>query len=268
MIVQDRILRLGDLPKKVLQSLVLLPALFILLWMPSGADDETIEALYVTGGGWHDYETQKEIIPPGLEERLDISVEINHVEGGKQAPEKHPAYRDENWAKGYDVIVHNMCNASNLDDSDFVKKVVRPHAEGKPGVFIHCAMHNFRRDSSRRWQKMLGLTTYSHEKKHPITVTVRKPEHPIMRNVPENWTTPKGELYRDKSVSEDTTVLATGVAGEEEKRPVVWTHTYKKGRIFATTIGHHNETVRTDEFLNLISRGLLWATEELTPSGD
>jgi type 1 glutamine amidotransferase len=35
---------------------------------------------------------------------------------------------------------------------------------------------------------------------------------------------------------------------------------YGEGKVFATTIGHHNETVSTKEFLDLITNGVRWAT--------
>ena len=42
---------------------------------------------------------------------------------------------------------------------------------------------------------------------------------------------------------------------------VIWTHLYgdKKTRVFSTTIGHNNETVSDPRYLDLVTRGLLWA---------
>src|SRR5690606_35420797 len=46
-----------------------------------------------------------------------------------------------------------------------------------------------------------------------------------------------------------------------------WTNTYGKGRVFGTTIGHHNETIATEEYLDLVTRGLLWTAQKLTADG-
>jgi type 1 glutamine amidotransferase len=42
---------------------------------------------------------------------------------------------------------------------------------------------------------------------------------------------------------------------------------YGKGRTFATTIGHHNETMREEAYLDLVARGLLWACDKLDEDG-
>ena len=44
----------------------------------------------------------------------------------------------------------------------------------------------------------------------------------------------------------------------------VWTNTYrKKTRVFATTLGHNNETVADARYLDLVARGLLWSVDKL-----
>ena len=50
--------------------------------------------------------------------------------------------------------------------------------------------------------------------------------------------------------------------GTEANSVVAWTNQYgpKKTRIFSTTIGHNNETVADDRYLELVTRGILWAT--------
>ena len=48
---------------------------------------------------------------------------------------------------------------------------------------------------------------------------------------------------------------------------VIWTHLYRGVRVFGTTIGHHNETMEGEVFLDTVSRGLLWAVGRLAPAG-
>jgi len=41
----------------------------------------------------------------------------------------------------------------------------------------------------------------------------------------------------------------------------IWVNEYgpNKTRVFGTTIGHHNETMLQDEYMEMFTRGLLWA---------
>jgi type 1 glutamine amidotransferase len=45
---------------------------------------------------------------------------------------------------------------------------------------------------------------------------------------------------------------------------VAWTNNYRgKTRVFATTLGHNNETVADPRYLDLLTRGLLWSVDKL-----
>jgi type 1 glutamine amidotransferase len=45
---------------------------------------------------------------------------------------------------------------------------------------------------------------------------------------------------------------------------VAWTNTYNgKTRVFATTLGHNNDTVADPRYLDLVTRGLLWSVGKL-----
>ena len=47
-----------------------------------------------------------------------------------------------------------------------------------------------------------------------------------------------------------------------------WTNLYKgKTRVFSNTIGHNNDTVSDDRYLNFVARGALWATDHLNKDG-
>ena len=47
----------------------------------------------------------------------------------------------------------------------------------------------------------------------------------------------------------------------------IWVNTYGKARVFGTTLGHANKTVSTDTYLDLVTRGLLWACGKLDDDG-
>jgi len=40
-----------------------------------------------------------------------------------------------------------------------------------------------------------------------------------------------------------------------------------KTRVFSTTIGHNNDTVADDRYLDFVSRGVLWATNHINADG-
>ena len=47
----------------------------------------------------------------------------------------------------------------------------------------------------------------------------------------------------------------------------MWVNQYGKGRVFGTTVGHHNETMAEPTYLDLVTRGLLWACGKLGEDG-
>jgi len=246
---------------------IVLPLGLLVAIAPAQDAPKKLKVLYVTGGGWHDYNKQAEIIPAGLKERANIEVTVKKVAASQQAEQRHPAYDSADWAKGYDVVIHNVCNSANTKDPEWIEQITQAHRKGVAAVVVHCSMHCYRPDRPNEWSKLLGVMSFNHEKHHPITVRNAAADHPIMKGFPETWTTPKGELYRIKELGPDTKVLAIGQASEKKDHPCVWTSQYGKARVFGTTVGHHNETVSTDVYLDMLTRGVLWSAGKLGDDG-
>ncbi|GAA4431761.1 DUF7133 domain-containing protein [Bremerella cremea] len=220
-----------------------------------------IKALLVTGGCCHDYESQKNIIKEGLEARANIEVTVVH-EGGSTTDTKIPLYQNPNWADGYDIVLHNECFAA-VKDPAWTERVLKPHQEGLPGVVIHCAMHCYR-DGTDQWFKFCGVTSHRHGAQYPHAVYNYDPEHPIMQDFGPAWTNPQGELYHIAKVWDTAHVLgASKEKNDGVEHACVWTNQYGKTRVFGTTLGHHNETMEADAFLNMLTRGTLWACDKL-----
>lgn len=232
---------------------------------PPDAERDSINVLYLTGGGWHDYERQKELIPPGLDEHLG-SLEVNWtiVHEGQGDPEHLlSVLKEEHWAEDYDVIVHNHA-FGRVEDAAFVKHAVEHHA-GTPAVLIHAANHSWRYSQpADPWFEFAGLQSMRHEGARPLTVENIDSDHPIMEGFPAQWETPvEDELYVVERVWGDITPLARAYGEEtEEYHPVVWTNEWQGTRVFSTTLGHHNEMYEQPEFLGMIAEGLRWAIEE------
>ena len=100
-----------------------------------------------------------------------------------------------------------------------------------------------------------------HGKKHPFEVKITNTEHEVLKGM-SNWTTPQGELYYIEKQYPTMTPLAESVSETDGNTYTnIWVNEYgpEKTRVFATTIGHHNETMQQDEYMEMFTRGLLWA---------
>jgi type 1 glutamine amidotransferase len=225
-----------------------------------------IKALLVTGGGYHDYEHQKSILPEGVSARANVEWTVIY-DKSKDDSHKMDIFNDPNWADGYDIVVHNECYA-NITDKEYVARVVDAHKKGTPAIVVHCAMHTFRSLKSDEWREFLGVSTFRHGKQHPLDVKVMAPDHPIMKGFPEKWVTGNEELYWIEKVWPGTTVLAQAKAEENGKdNAIVWVHTFGKGKVFGTTVAHNNKTMSDTVYLDMFTRGLLWACDKLTEDG-
>ena len=224
-----------------------------------------LNVLLITGGCCHDYERQKSLLAEGISARAHTQWTIVH-EGGNRTNHRLSIHDNASWADGFDVVVHNECFAFQKD-IDFIHRITDAHKAGVPAVLIHCAMHCYR-GPTKEWFKFCGVTSHDHGRKNPITIESIATDHPIMRRLPRTWTTPRGELYNVSHIWDTATPLATGSTVDSDDSSVcVWTNDYGKSRIFATTVGHHNETIKQAEYLDLLARGLLWACEKLGPDG-
>ena len=106
------------------------------------ATPKPIRALLVTGGCCHPYAEQAAILSKGISARAHVSWTIVN-QGGTAKDSKIPLYENPDWAKDFDIVVHNECFA-DLTDVAWVKRITAPHQAGVPAVVIHCAMHSYR----------------------------------------------------------------------------------------------------------------------------
>jgi uncharacterized protein len=257
------------LTKLLCATLAALAAALILPSLASAAeakDAKSLRVLYITGGCCHDYNNQRKIIPEGVSARAKVEWTIVQ-EGGSSTDHKVSIYENPDWAKDYDVVVHNEC-FSNVTDKAFIDKVISAHRNGTPAVVIHCTMHTFRDLKSDEWRECIGVTTSRHGPQQPLVVKNLKPDHPIMTGFPSVWKTGNEELYAIEKVWPDTTPLAQAYALDKKKdHAVIWTHTFGKGRVFGTTLAHNNVTMRDPVYLDMLTRGLLWACDKLEDDG-
>lgn len=246
-------------------------ALFLSLILPCAFTQDRpkpLKGLLITGGCCHDYENQKRIITEGISQRVNIVWDTVH-EGGTGRDHKISVYKDKNWAKKYDVIFHNECFGGVKDDK-FVESIAAAHHAGVPAIFVHCSLHSYRNApaGADAWRELIGVTSRSHEGKRSVKVVRQNDQHPVMKGFPAEWPTPNGELYKIEKVWPNCIPLAKAY-GEDTKKDhtVIWLNTFGRARVFGTSLGHHNETMNNDVWLNLVSRGLLWTVDRLQQNG-
>jgi hypothetical protein len=236
-----------------------------------------LKILLLTGGCCHSYATQKEILKTGIEERIHATVDQIHVDDKSTAPPL-PIYGNADYAKGYDLVIHDEC-AADISDPKVIDSVLAPHRKGIPGVVLHCALHSYRQpgfdkpvsetgEPRAAWFEFAGLQTTGHGPQKPIEILYQDAKHPITKGL-ENWTTGNEELYNNITILPTATSLAKGKQGKNENM-VTWVNLYtaEKVRVFGTTLGHNDATVSDPRYLDLIARGSLWAMGKLGEDGN
>ncbi len=241
---------------------------------PRAEETKPIRALLVIGGCCHDYARQKDILTKGISERANVRWTIAY-DPDKGVKHLNPVYEKPDWAKDFDVVVHDEC-CSGVTDESLIARILEPHRQGLPGVVLHCGMHCYRSKGYPRrtpWFEFTGLPSTGHGPQQPIAITFTDKDSPITKGLTD-WTTGKEELYNNiaGNVLDTAHPLARGKQtvkskdGKERIEDVVvaWTNLYKgKTRVFATTLGHNNATVEDGRYLDLVTRGLLWSVDKL-----
>lgn len=251
--------------------------------VPAQDSPKPLKALLIIGGCCHDYAKQKDILKQGIEARANVIVDIIYVADGNT----HPAlaiYGQSDYAKGYDVVIHDEC-AADIKDPAIIQGVLKPHQDGIPGVNLHCAMHSYRFGEFTKpvtngaansfWYEYIGLQSSGHGPQEPIAIAFTDQKSPVTAGLAD-WTTIREEHYNNVKVFDTAHALAHGTqviknkAGESRTNNfvVAWVNTYReKTRVFSTTIGHNNDTVADARYLDLVTRGLLWACDKLDADG-
>lgn len=281
--------------KKILPALCAAAAL-VVAWFVNAADAPAVKplrVLLVCGGCCHDYATQQELLKKGIEARIHAVVDVAY-NPDKSTKATFDIYGSKDWAKDFDVVIHDECSA-DVTDPAYVQNILQAHRNGTPAVNLHCAMHCYRWGNFREpvkpggdnsgWYEMLGLQSTGHGPQEPIDITFTDRSHPITTGL-ENWTTIKEELYNNvqnitglalangrqmvkPKAKKGEPPPAADAPAQEVNSIIVWTNEYgaNKTRIFNTTLGHNNETVGDARYLDLVTRGLLWACGKLGDDG-
>ncbi len=252
----------------------------------------TLKVLLVAGGCCHDYQTQTKLLKEGIERRINAEVTVV-LSTNTTTKASFEIYQSDDWAKGYDVVIHDECSA-DVTEQPYVDRILNAHRKGTPAVNLHCAMHSYRWGDFKKpvelgadnakWYEMIGVQSTSHGPKTPIDVVYTDSSHVITSGL-KDWTTIDEELYNNMNVFSGTTPLVTGnqvappskkelqenpnAVAKKSSSVIAWTNEYgpNKTKIFSTSLGHQNDTVADTRYMDLVVRGLLWATGNITPEG-
>ena len=229
------------------------------------AESKPLKALLIAGGCCHDYGKQQEILSKGIQAHANVQVDVVWTDDKSTSPPL-PLYDNPDWAKGYDIIIHDEC-AAGEKSKEVLQRILDVH-KTIPAVHLHCAMHSFRTGEDK-WFKHLGLQSTGHGPQEPIAITFVDKEHPITKPLAD-WTTIKEELYNNVNLF-DAHPLAMGKQKMKNKDGstkdveyiVAWINEKQGARSFSTSIGHNNDTVADARYLDLLTRGVLWACDKL-----
>jgi hypothetical protein len=274
---------MGPMNKSLTMLAASLIGCTLALNLTQAADEKPLRVLLITGGCCHDYAKQKDILKQGLEKRANLVVTQLHTDDGSTKPPL-AILGNPDYAKEYDVIIHDEC-AADISDPALIKAILAPHRAGIPGVNLHCAIHCYRIGNPGEaaqpgtdralWFDYLGLQSSGHGAQLPITISFTETNHAIVRGL-SDWTTVNEELYNNIQIMPATKALAQGTQttknrdgiAKESKSVVVWINAYQGTRVFSTTIGHNNDTVADARYLDLVTRGLLWACGKVDDQGN
>jgi len=226
-----------------------------------------IRALYVTGGGFHEFVKQETIVPPAVARQANVVWTIDHT-AGKSTEVLIDRHKDTAWTKDFDVVLYNM-SFSNVVDVPWIERLAQAHRDSGVGaVILHGAVHSYRRSTTRAWGELMGAFSMRHDSQRPLDVQTVAPGHPIMRGVPAKWVTIPEELYELERVWPAMTPLAQAYSEETKKTsPLIWTNTHGKARVFVTSLGHNTAMMEDPVYLALVTRGVLWTTGHLNDDG-
>ena len=240
----------------------------------SDASKAKLKVLLFTGGGYHDYKALTPIVTDGIKKYANADIDVKWIDKAEDLK----LLADPKLGEGYDAIIYDICYAGSENntklpvgaDKELIDNALRVTKEGKPTLMIHCSMHTFMADDD--WTECCGERTRVHDKYEPFTIEKVSHDHPIVKHFPDSWKTDGDELYRTIIFPDSSTALLQARSPQADQNGkvsvVAWVHTFGKGRVFGTTLGHDKKTVDQDVYLRLLADGLLWTCDKLDKDGN
>ena len=137
---------------------------------------------------------------------------------------------------------------------------------GKPIVGIRTASHAFQ--NWKEWDRdVLGGNYQMHHGGQFLPMIRVVPEarsHALLQGVPAEFKT-SGSLYKNAPLPAASVPLLLGTIEGKPTEPVAWTHSYKGGRVFYTSLGHPAD-FEVPAFRQLIVNAIYWGLNQPVPA--
>jgi uncharacterized protein len=221
----------------------------------------------IVQGGWDGHE------PLLVSERFRKLLEQEGFE--VEVSDSLDAFLDVEKLKALDLIVPVW--TMGVISNEQVGPVLEAVASGVGIAGCHGGMCDSFRDNVN-WQFMTGGQWVSHPGNDgtEYTVNIKKGSSPIVDGI-EDFVVSSEQYYLH--VDPAIEILATTdfpvakgfhTPNGKVSIPVTWTKRWGHGRVFYTSLGHHNDVFDNPPALEMMKRGLLWASEskELAVAND
>ncbi|MBI4904982.1 MAG: DUF1080 domain-containing protein [Acidobacteria bacterium] len=230
-----------------------------------------IQTLIITGQNGHDWRRVTPLLRQSLEATGLFEVRVTEDFRGAGPETLAP----------YDLVVVHYYDSRKpeLRWGEKSEKALLDFVEsGKGLVIYHFSLAAF--DGWKAWEEMSGgnwrPNNGHHSAQHDFQVTLRMPDHPIVRGIRPKFRQNFDELYANLKWQPDRSryqVIATAyddhklylgkarqpIPGEGLDHPMLWVSERGKGRIFVTALGHDMGAVQTPAFVTTFNRGSEWA---------
>lgn len=244
---------------------------------------DKIAVLLIDGQNNHKWKETTPVLVDALKSSGAFDVTVSTTPDNKGTPEQwaawHPKFTD------YAVVVSNY---NGKDWPEPVQKEFEEYIKNGGGlVSVHAADNSFPKWSA--YNEMIGVGGWggrneksgpwlyvqdgklmrdtspggggSHGAQHEFLVNIINPNHPITKNLPQQWLHAKDELYSNlRGPAENLEVLSYSTSDKTHRNePNMIVIKYGKGRVFHTTLGHADYSMLERGFYTIIQRGTEWA---------
>jgi len=208
-----------------------------------------LKVLIIGGGASHDYQKWfNEADVKTLNATGGISANYTETTGGLAEV-----------IAGVDVLI--ISNNKPFTDDATKTAILRHVQDGKGLIGLHPGLWYNWNDWPEYNRTLIGGGARGHNTYGAFTVTVREPNHPLMRGVPATFTL-KDELYWFEPNPQGTPIKVLATAHSSTKNrdfPQVFTVETPKARIVGITLGHDGDAHHNPAYIQLLRNAVLWS---------